>query len=611
MRLKNIWAKTSAFFSDRIVYSTLYVIFAIIVFFSIYSAVDKMENESYLHEEYIPAVVMGEYSIDGGQTYNRFTDYRDIDIKGTNALIVRGRLTGGLGRFEKLYMFLDYINVSVYINDEIVYVSDEMADYAWDCLENVTIEPTDMVTFELSTKRHVSRAYGFRYFWENLNKSTKAAVLFHQIKSCFSMIFGDFVLLVVGILMIVTGIEYRYSSDENKYGIVNCGIATILGAIICFINPRYITLLFEKYELLEYIDTSLQMLSVLFLFSYFRKILRSDENKTRAALLVAISYTVTSISLLWISIGYPAGSVPIVFALVMGVIISLHYIWLFISDSVGIRNRMDFVAVGAALFLMVCTCIEMIYYLYTGVYIIHVLEIGFLGFAFVQFWFVVGKASLAQKEAFRLKDVENELTKAQVNSMISQIQPHFLYNALSTIRALCTKEPKRAREAIDQLSKYLRANMESLTSKESIPISKEIEHVECYLNIEKYRFGDKLNVEYDIQSTDFKVPSMVVQTLAENAVKHGLLAKPEGGTLKISTSESEYCYVVNIEDNGIGFDRTDAKNEGRIHVGIENSRKRLAAMCGGNLSIGSIAGKGTTVTICIPKNRKNYESNIN
>jgi LytS/YehU family sensor histidine kinase len=124
-----------------------------------------------------------------------------------------------------------------------------------------------------------------------------------------------------------------------------------------------------------------------------------------------------------------------------------------------------------------------------------------------------------------------------------------------------------------------------------------MEHVECYLKIEKARFREQLNVIYSIQCKDFNIPPLTVQPLVENAVKHGITKKTNGGTIKISTFEEDQHYIVEIIDDGVGFDTENAEK----HVGIENVKSRVATMCRGKISIKSTLGIGTRVTIQIPK----------
>ena len=190
--------------------------------------------------------------------------------------------------------------------------------------------------------------------------------------------------------------------------------------------------------------------------------------------------------------------------------------------------------------------------------------------------------------------------EAQKNAlMLSQINPHFVYNTLSTIAAMCDTSPKQAKHLTIDFAQYLRRNIGTLTSEELIPFEQEMEHVECYLKIEKARFRDSLNVVYAIHCKDFRIPPLTVQPLVENAVKHGITKKAGGGTVKISTFEEDNNYVVEIIDDGVGFGTESTE----MHVGIENARSRVAAMCKGDISIKSTLGVGTRVTIVIPKKK--------
>lgn len=203
--------------------------------------------------------------------------------------------------------------------------------------------------------------------------------------------------------------------------------------------------------------------------------------------------------------------------------------------------------------------------------------------------------------AARVERMENELTQSRVAIMISQIQPHFLYNALATIKALCEIDPEAAQEAIAHFSKYLRRNMDSLTSKALIPFEQELVHVENYLYIEKIRFQGKVNFVYDIKTVDFYLPTLSVQPLVENAVHYGAAAVKGGGTVSIETDETDDGYTVCVKDNGTGFDFMNVPRDDRNHVGIENVRNRIRMMCGGTLAIESEPVKGTAITIFIPK----------
>ena len=206
---------------------------------------------------------------------------------------------------------------------------------------------------------------------------------------------------------------------------------------------------------------------------------------------------------------------------------------------------------------------------------------------------------------------EKELYEAKVQIMVSQIRPHFMYNTLSSIAMLCKLDPDTAYTAAINFSDYLRCNMDSLKQTAPVPFSKELDHLKKYLYIEKLRFDDLLNIEYDIQATDFKIPLLSIQPIVENAVKHGVGMKENGGTVKIATRETETAYEIIVSDDGVGFDTSAPKKEdGRSHVGMENTKKRLKDLCNADIVITSKVGEGTTATITIPKMKNEEESQL-
>ncbi len=195
---------------------------------------------------------------------------------------------------------------------------------------------------------------------------------------------------------------------------------------------------------------------------------------------------------------------------------------------------------------------------------------------------------------------KRKLIESQRNAlMLSQINPHFIYNTLSTIAAMCDVSPSQAKNLTIDFSRYLRKNLSSVTNENNIPFEEELSHVECYLKIEKARFREKINVIYSIQCRDFEIPPLTVQPLVENAIKHGITKKSAGGTLKISTFDTDRHYVIEIIDDGAGFDIETTE----MHVGLENVRSRIMSMCRGELTVKSTPGVGTRVTVEIPKKK--------
>ena len=196
-----------------------------------------------------------------------------------------------------------------------------------------------------------------------------------------------------------------------------------------------------------------------------------------------------------------------------------------------------------------------------------------------------------------LSKEEEKNKEAQIKVMLSQIQPHFIYNSLSSISTLITIDPEKAQEALDNFTEYLRSNLSSLTETRLIPFEDELKHIKTYVALEKIRFNDRINVIYDIETTDFNVPPLSIQPIVENAIKHGILKKLEGGTLTLKTRETQDAYVVEIHDDGVGFKMDDVNFDENVHFGINNIKFRINKMCKADLAITSEIDKGTDAII--------------
>ena len=189
----------------------------------------------------------------------------------------------------------------------------------------------------------------------------------------------------------------------------------------------------------------------------------------------------------------------------------------------------------------------------------------------------------------------------RIQIMMSQIKPHFLYNALGTIEDLCGMDPQKAQETTVKFSQYLRGNMDSISKTEPIPFEEELAHTKLYLDMEQVRFGRDLHIRYEIHCSAFSLPALTLEPLAENAVQHGIREKPDGrGTVTILSRDAGDHYEVSVTDDGLGFDPAALSDDG-THIGISNVRDRVEKMCSGALQIQSGTGKGTTATILIPK----------
>lgn len=211
------------------------------------------------------------------------------------------------------------------------------------------------------------------------------------------------------------------------------------------------------------------------------------------------------------------------------------------------------------------------------------------------------------KTLLKLKRSVQDGIHAEMAFLQAQIKPHFLYNALNTIISFCWTDPEKAAELIMELSNYLRSSFDFSNMDRFVRIEKEIDFVQSYLVIEKARFEEKINCQYEIDDVSFMIPTLILQPIVENAVKHGILKNEKGGNIKISIKQKCEAILIKVEDDGVGMPAEklgDVLNEKSINrsVGLRNVDKRLKRIYGYGLEIESEVEKGTKVYIKIPIN---------
>jgi two-component system, LytTR family, sensor kinase len=206
---------------------------------------------------------------------------------------------------------------------------------------------------------------------------------------------------------------------------------------------------------------------------------------------------------------------------------------------------------------------------------------------------------LHQTSIDKLK-ADNSLKESQLYNLRAQLNPHFLFNALNSIRALTYSEPTRAGEAVGQLSDLLRATLHA--PPEGLqPLREELAFAEDYLQLEKIRFDERLHWHTDIPAPLLTqpLPALLLLTLAENAVKHGIAPLPQGGEIRIRAAQTEHGWQLEVFNAGQLRPATHPTDEG---LGLENARRRLAHFFGENadLSLEAAAEGGVLAKVKMP-----------
>lgn len=206
------------------------------------------------------------------------------------------------------------------------------------------------------------------------------------------------------------------------------------------------------------------------------------------------------------------------------------------------------------------------------------------------------------------KDADNSAKIHQMAFLQAQIKPHFLYNSLNVIATLCRLDPEKAHELILDLSSYLQHTFDFNNLSPFIPFDEELEFIQAYIRIEKARFREGFQVEYDLDNTDdLQLPPLIIQPLVENAIRHGIRKSEHNGTVVLRVRKKAEQFIIQVQDDGAGMsgDRLETILTGKCEpgagIGIYNINQRLMEIYGKGLDINSRPGEGTIVTVVIPK----------
>ena len=207
------------------------------------------------------------------------------------------------------------------------------------------------------------------------------------------------------------------------------------------------------------------------------------------------------------------------------------------------------------------------------------------------------------RENLKVVSSEKQLVQAQMRMLQAQIEPHFLFNTLANIQTLIPRAPDKASLMLDNFIAYLRQSLTASRAQEGT-VKQEVDLLRNYLELLKIRMGDRLQFEFDIEQDlqGASLPPMLLQPIVENAIKHGLEPKVEGGRVRVTARRSGEAMVLTVADNGLGFsDHADSSGAG---VGLANLRARLAVLYDGQATLTvADAAPGTVITITAPLTR--------
>lgn len=558
--------------------------------------------------------LVGEYSYDGQNWYPYDGDSNLSAMDGD--VIVKGHLDSDTAEGAVLNLFCNHIGVSIYLNGEMWYMDTtaEIKNYGIDLMPSMCGKRWEQmlcpgITTEDEIEIHFSNNH--KHGNKNAYKEAIASITLtprdHTILEVYLKPYikpfeqAGYALVIVAMMLLgasFSAVVYKGSMAGNLF---KMGVSTLFAGGYMVFDVIMVHFTDELLVVKTYGRQLCLMLAV-----YFIGLIICDALNGKIKRTAQIAMSVSGMMNLLI-IGLAAGGKVLLYdtqfywELAQCIISPLLMILCFLEMRKKKEVRIELIAymcINAAVLLDMA---DVGYHSY------------YSGICFKLFYVVIlilfllrgAKAVVLDHQAsIKNKKLKEELEQSRIAVMLSQIQPHFLYNSLTSVMDLCDTNPKQAKAAVADFADYLRGNLASLKTENLISFRMELEHIEKYLRLEKLRFQEELEVVYDIGTQDFMLPALSVQPLVENAVKHGVGQKVGGGTVTIHTSETESDYIIRITDDGVGFAEEEYEDDGGTHVGIENIKKRLDMMMNAQLEIVSKKGEGTTAGIRIPKRRE-------
>ncbi len=546
----------------------------------------------------------GEYTINEGVPLP-FDDLEEIDCTGAKEIKITGSLSQVIPAGEEIFFQAHRGRVYVLVND--VKVLDVTSSWSkkWKGFVSKGLLPSDEVTIVLNGLNGIDAADSMemtlsKIYFGDMFSLLRQQVFFNGLKFLLCiliLVMGLAELLTAGILIIIKAKDIR--------GNVSSGLLMISGAICCLIDYEYINLVILNDSILSLFDTIMQLSLTIFLMlnttfhMYSRVRWRIGKRLINLWIVLIFLY-----GLFRYVVKLPLQNMQWLMMLigVAGVIL-LAAMTLLIQDYRQFKQKHTPYIILSSIVLTTCILIEILHFLMHYYFLFYAFQIGLVIYTILQYYVLFLQSREREKRAQMAAELEKELVQSQVSIMLSQIRPHFLYNSLTAIQTLCVENPEMAREALGDFAKYLRGNMDSLASKELIPFEKELQHTKRYIQLELIRQGEYLEVEYDIQEMAFYLPTLSLQPIVENAIKHGVGQREDGDKVEIKTWREKQNVYVQVRDNGVGFEVNGEfePDKNTSHIGLSNVASRVRQMAKGTVSVESKLGVGSCITITLPQ----------
>lgn len=556
----------------------------------------------------------GEYSYDD-KTWYELTS--DSNISAMNGNIrIRGHFDREITEGTLLNIFCNHIGISMYVNGELRYIDAQseihnlgyklmpsMCGRRWDRIYCTDINENDEVEFVFMNFHEYGNEKAYREAISDIYTTLAEVDILENYLQNYIRPFKiiGFALLIIAVMLLGASVSALILKSSIKHDFFVIGVATLFTGLYIAFDVMIINLMNELLVVRTYGMQICMMIAVYFVqlmacssFSGVKKKIADVCMVLSGIMNCVIMYVVASEKLLMYD--------TLKYWNLQQIVLCTVFIVLCICNIVE-KKKKHLLQQIVFIINFLAIILDSAGVTYTTYNTRTLYKITFL--ILLAYYFINGiNVTIMEHQAsIKNKKLQKELENSRIAVMLSQIQPHFLYNIIGTIRGLCRIDSEQAWKALGDFSNYLRGNMDALSNSDMIHFSNELKHIQAYLQLEKMRMGDELNVIYDIQENNFFLPPLTIQPIVENAVKHGLFNKDGGGTVTLHTRRENDNIIIEVTDDGVGFD-PDAPYEYDVHhahIGLINVKSRLEKMLKGEMIINSAVNEGTTVKIIIKK----------
>lgn len=582
------------------------VALAIAILISIVLSVTKSMQSSKTMT--LPIILEGQYRIDEGEWIDYSPDSiinaldGDLTFKGN--IDIDLEIEGFLLNF-----YLNHISAKLYVDGELlmdegnIWYEDYRGDFCGSLWASAFIEkhvtPETEIVIELHNNHNYGNAGAYMDFFGNITSGSVDTLQSFLYSQSNKSITSGIVIILMAFMIAGLSLFLGLSGDPKGGSFAIIALIFLSFGIFLCINVKDSFFRYNYIHMSSLVNNLSVLLYALFIGTFLVLFL-SGKRRDKGRTVIFVWIIVYSVAIVLSTVS------NFILYDFLFLLIPLSCIFLLVVTYLSLREaKKDMLPKVLAYLLVFGYCLDSLSAISPIFVRGMVMSMTFGISVLIALCFAIAKLLSIMGDHEKNKFLEKSLEESRIAMTISQIQPHFINNILNTIYHLIGMNPEKAQEAVSDFSSFLRANIDSLESNEPILFVKEMEHIEHYLNLEKLRFGSELNIEYDIQVDNFLVPAMSIQPIVENAVKYGVSRKRGGGTVKLSTRDIGDAYLVCIEDDGIGFDtEAEVSTEDRSHIGIKNTKRRLALIVDGSMEITSSVGIGTKVEIRIKKRGK-------